>query len=130
MVLNQNEYTMASLGFNYQKPSLFLPNQTRPPSFLINKNRTPPPPSEPERASHSSSLHFLLFPTPTHTLIRLPWSIKLSDFCCSSSLLLLYLRRSPLPFTIYPFSSHQPYTNLALYLHKASHFCFIFHSSS
>ena len=37
MVLNQNEYTMTSLGFNYQKPPLFLPNQTRPPSFLINK---------------------------------------------------------------------------------------------
>ena len=69
-------------------PSLFLPNQTRPPSFLINKNRTPPPPSEPERAGHSSSLHFLLFPTPTHTLIRLSWFIKLSYFCCSSSLLL------------------------------------------
>ena len=33
MVLNQNEYTMASLGFNYQKPPLFLPNQTHP--FLI-----------------------------------------------------------------------------------------------
>ena len=42
MVLNQNEYTMASLGFNYQKPPLFLPNQTRPPSFLINKNQLPP----------------------------------------------------------------------------------------
>ena len=28
---------MTSLGFNYQKPPLFLPNQTRLPSFLINK---------------------------------------------------------------------------------------------
>ena len=42
MVLNQNEYTMTSLGFNYQKPPLFLPNQTHPPSFLINKNRPLP----------------------------------------------------------------------------------------
>ena len=33
---------MTSLGFNYQKPPLFLPNQTHPPSFLINKNPLPP----------------------------------------------------------------------------------------
>ena len=43
MVLNQNEYTMTSLGFNYQKPPLFLPNQTRPPSFPYMFQPTPPP---------------------------------------------------------------------------------------
>ena len=42
MFLNQNEYTMASLGFSYQKPPLFLPNQTRPPSFPYMFQPTPP----------------------------------------------------------------------------------------
>ena len=43
MVLNQNEYTMVSSGFNYQKPPLFLPNQTLLSSFLPPKPDGPPP---------------------------------------------------------------------------------------
>ena len=60
MVLNQNEYTMTSLGFNYQKPSLFLPNQTHPPSFLINKIDSLPLLSHPTSLflSLSSALRF------------------------------------------------------------------------
>ena len=43
MVLNQNEYTMVSLGFNYQKSPLFLPNQTLPYLPLHNPIRRPSP---------------------------------------------------------------------------------------
>ena len=71
MVLNQNEYTIASLGFKYLKPPLFLPKQTCPPSFLINKIELPPP------LDHTATL----FPSPflsisPHTLsvdlVKLP----------------------------------------------------------
>ena len=41
MVLNQNGYTMASLDLNYQKPPLFLLNQTHP--FLIFLLKVGPP---------------------------------------------------------------------------------------
>ena len=61
MVLNQNEYTMASLGFNYQKPTLFLPNQTRPPSLSI-KIRLPP--SSHPTPSPSILLLLVLFSSP------------------------------------------------------------------
>ena len=43
MDLNQNEYTMASLGFNYQKPPLFLLNQTHPFLIFPLKVGFPPP---------------------------------------------------------------------------------------
>ena len=45
MVVNQKEYNMASLGSNYQKPPLFLPNQTRPSFLPLMKhaNSLPPP---------------------------------------------------------------------------------------
>ena len=42
MVLNQNEYTMVSLGFNYLKPPLFLPNQTHPSLHFLTKPSAPP----------------------------------------------------------------------------------------
>ena len=61
MVLNQKEYTMASLGSNYQKPPLFLPIQTRPSFLLLRKHGLPPPPFYARVRPPPPFHHFFLF---------------------------------------------------------------------
>ena len=103
MVLNQNEYTMTSLDFNYQKPPLFLPNQTRPPFFLINITDSLLLPLT-ENSPSSFLFIFDLHPSPSVLTVqaRFRWPHSGVDrrkfiqgpFSSSSSSFVLLLRRT------------------------------------
>ena len=97
MVLNQNKYTMTSLGFNYQKPPLFLPNQTHPPSFLYIFQPNPPPPSMTLLSSSPPSLAF-----PAATGAAAPPPSQIHHLSLLSFILITVI---PFPLSSYPTSS-------------------------